>query len=820
MRFCRLFVVGASVLSVAAASAQVKQGPMTLDQQKDFVENYCASCHNPDIKRGGMTLTNLDLAHPEHNIELAEKVIRMAGVRMMPPPGTARPDPEMEKRFVASVAAGVDAYAANHPDLGNPPLHRMNRVEYANSVRELLAVNVDAEKLLPSDDMSHGFDNMADVLGLSPALMEAYIRAAGKISRQALGEPKADPSMSIYEIPRVVSQMKHVEGAPFGTRGGISVVHNFPADGDYTFKLSFYFSLDGPLFGATQGRAQQIEISVNGARVALFPISPSITKFDEMRTPPIHVKAGPQRISAAFLQIADGPIEDAVQPVGFSLLDLNEAELPGLTTLPHLHELTIAGPLKVSGVSDTPSRKKIFSACYPASDAEQEPCARKIITRLATQAYRHPATPEEVAHLMKLYALGHEDNGFEGGIGVALQAILASPSFVYRFEHVPGAPAHLQQAGNTQSLNYPISDLELASRLSYFLWSSAPDDHLLKLAAQNRLHLAPVLRAEVHRMLQDPRSISLSNNFASEWLHLQNLKALQPDGYLYPQYDRTLGDAMRQETILFFDSIVREDHSVLTLLDGRYTFVNEKLAALYGIPNVLGNRFRRVELTDENRYGLLGKASIQALTSASNRTSPVIRGKYIMEIFFGTPPPPPPPNVPALKEHGDGGSVQTVRQRLEEHRKNPTCAGCHKFMDPIGFAMENFDPIGAWRGYDSGAPIDAKGNLFDGTPLDGPASLRRALMQHSDNFIGSFTEALFAYGMGRVLRPVDMPVVRSIEREAAGHGNTFSAFVMGIVNSDPFRKRTASATDMSKRLLATIDTLKKDGTLATGKQTH
>jgi len=814
MRVPKAVLMAAAIANAVMLHSQATKSHMTPDQQQAVVDRYCSSCHNDDLHRGNMTLTALDFDHPEKNAELAEKVIRKVGVGMMPPPGAKRPDPATLKLFAGSLANHIDTASLAHKDLGNPILHRLNRAEYANSVRELLDVDVDAERLLPSDDMSHGFDNMADVLTLSPALMEAYIHAAGKISRLAIGDQKAQAVSATYELPRVVSQVRHVDGAPFGTRGGISVIHSFPVDGLYSFKISFYYSLDGPLFGALQGKTQQIEISVNGVRAALIPIDPKISKFDELRTPPIAVKAGPQRVSAAFIQTFDGPVEDAVQPVGFSLLDLNEATLPGLTTLPHVHELIITGPTQANGLSETPSRKKIFS-CYPNGSVQETPCARKIITGLATQAYRRPISNDEIAKLMKLYELGHGDGGFEGGIGVAVQAILASPSFIYRFER-SHTELVKQEVKQNAPAAYPISDLELASRLSYFLWSAAPDETLLKLAMQNRLHRPAVLKAQVHRMLQDPLSASLAKNFASEWLHLQNLKSLQPDGYLYPEYDKTLGDSMRKETELFFSSVVHDDRSVLTLLDGNYTFVNEQLAHLYGIPNVYGNRFRRVQITDENRFGLLGQASILALTSASNRTSPVIRGKYVMEVFLGTPPPPPPPNVPALKEHTDAGGVQTVRARLEEHRKNPSCAGCHKFMDPIGFALENFDPIGAWRGYDSGAPIDNAGKLFDGTPLDSPASLRKALMVHSDAFIGTFTESLFAYGMGRVLRPADMPTVRAIEREAGAHSNTFSSFVLGIVNSDPFRMRTAEPV-LPKRLEATMEVPQSNTTPSASK---
>lgn len=815
MRLRSQLLIGFSAMTATVALAQspaprsphVPATPMTVEGQKAFLERYCNECHNPDDIRGSMTLTDLDMDRPHTNAELAEKVIRKASVKMMPPPGRDRPDDATLKNFVAGLAGMIDSHASANPDLGNPPLHRMNRAEYANSVRDLLGVNIDAEKLLPRDEFSHGFDNMADVLGFSPTLMEAYIRAAGKISRQALGEPGAAPLMATFQIPRVVSQMKHIEGTPLGTRGGLSVVHDFPADGEYSFRTSFYFALGGAIFGATQGKTQTLEISVNGRRVALVPIDPNMAETDEIKTPAVHIKAGPQRISAAFLVTGDGPLEDAVQPYGFSLLDLNQAALAGLTTLPHIHQFSIMGPTQVSGVSETPSRRRIFT-CYPKAESARASCAKDIITRIAAQAFRRPITAEETRGLMNFYTSGSADGGFEGGIDVALQAILASPSFVYRFERVPekflhATTGHAHEAGDaTRTVSHEISDLELASRLSYFLWSSAPDATLLKLAGKKQLHDPKVLRTQVHRMLEDPRSIALSENFASQWLHLQNLKSLQPDGYLFPLYEKSLGDAMRKETVLFFDSVVREDRPVTTLIDGQYTFVNEKLATLYGIPNVLGNRFRRVELTDEHRFGLLGKASILALTSASNRTSPVIRGKYVMEIFLGTAPPPPPPDVPQLKEHGDPTGPQTVRARLEEHRRNPSCAGCHKFMDPIGFALENYDPIGAWRNFDTMEPIDATGQLFDGMPLDSPAALRRALMTHSEDFIGSISEALFAYGVGRVLRPADMPAVRGVQRYAATQGNTFSALVVGIVESAPFRMRAAEVPAAPEKIVA------------------
>lgn len=789
----RVSAIAACVASLAATAAPHEKVPaMPVAAQKNFIEKYCADCHNPMDIRGNLMLDDLDVDNPGTTADLAEKVIRRVATGMMPPPDNPRPDDAAMRAFVKGLSQNVDAYGARNPDLGNPPLHRMNRTEYANSVRDLLGIEVDVERLLPSDDFSQGFDNMADVLGVSPTLKEAYVRAAGRISRQALGELDATPVHKSYQVPRVVNQVKRVDGAPLGTRGGISVMHDFPADGEYTFRVTFYHSIEGPLFGAVLGKTQKIEISINGEPIQVFDIDPHHTAFDVLETRPVPVKAGPQRVTAAFLVNADGPVEDAVQPFRFTLLDLNQATLSGLTTLPHVHELIIGGPVTVTGISDTPARRRVFS-CKPANETEELPCARQILGRLATQAWRRPVKPEELDQLMQFHALGAGESGFEGGIGVALQAILSSPHFIYRFEHVPEKVAQTVASNPARAPRaHQISDLELASRLSYFLWSSAPDQTLLDLAAKGQLHRKSVLRAQVRRMLQDPRSISLAETFASQWLRLQGLKAIQPDGYLYPNYDKGLGEAMRQETVLLFDSIVREDQPVVRLLDANYTFVNEPLAALYGIPNVLGNRFRRVELTDENRFGLLGHASILALTSASNRTSPVMRGKYVMQTFLGVAPPPPPPDVPLLEEakkaHGED-QIETLRTRLEEHRNNPTCAGCHKYIDPIGFALENFDPIGAWRKFESAQPIDAMGQLYDGTPLDGPAALRKALVKHSDDFLNGFAESLFAYGMGRVLRPADMPVVRVIRRKAAENGDTVSAYVLAIVESEPFRMR-------------------------------
>jgi hypothetical protein len=763
----------------------------TSASQQAFISKTCSACHNDKLKSGNFSWANVDLAHPDRSAQSLEKAINMLHAGMMPPPGIPRPDSATMKAFVASLETGIDRAAAIHPNAGAPALHRLNRTEYHNSIRDLLGIDVDVASLLPADDMSHGFDNMADALNVSPALMEGYIRAASKISREAVGDPDVAASTKTYHIPRVVNQLRHVEGAPFGTRGGLAVMHDFPADGDYVFRLSLYYDICGPLWGKSQGKGQQIEVSVNGERVALLSIDPNSTFTDDLVTEPVKITAGPKRVSAAFIQKSEGPAEDTVMPFEQSLIDFNNADLPGITALPHLRELRVVGPKNVTGVSDTPSRQKIF-ACRPAAGADEIPCAKKIISSLARQAYRRPSTDMDLEDLLSVFQQGRraptkKEPPFDAGIRTVVQTLVSDPEFVFRFEHTP--------PGIQPGTNYRISDLELAARLSYFLWSSAPDDQLIALAGQGKLKDPAVLEQQVRRMLADGRSEALSTVFAAQWLQLQNLRDVQPDAFLYPNFDRNLADSMRRETELLFDSIVHEDRSIVDLLTANYTFVDELLSKHYGIPNVLGPRFRRVTVTDENRLGVLGHASILTLTSVSNRTSPVQRGKWVMIALLGTPPPPPPPGVPPLKETGENEKVQSVREKMEEHRKNEPCRSCHQLMDPIGLALENFDGIGSWRAKDGGLPVDASGRMFDGTKLDGPVSLRKAILSHSDAFIGTFTQNLLAYALGRVVDYRDMPMVRSIEQEAARNNNRFSSFVLGIVKSMPFQMRRAEGAE-------------------------
>lgn len=786
-----LIPCGVTALLMAVVQAQAPATPRTtlesgapsVDEQRALVTQYCAGCHSDQRKSGDFSWAAIDLAHPERHSEQLEKVILKLRAGLMPPAGVTRPDTPTLQAFASALETQLDEAAAARPNPGRPALHRLNRHEYANAVRDLLDLDADVSALLPPDEMSRGYANMSDVLKTSPALIEGYVRAAGRLSRMAMGDPETSRAVTTYTLPRVFSQLRHVEGTPYGTRGGTSVMHNFPADAEYVFRMSFYYSGLAVLYGQHELQGtQQIEVSINGERVALMDVNPRLKLTQDMRTPPITVKAGPQRVAAAFIQKADGPVEDVVMPPEQSLIDVSNANVPGITALPHLRDLAIDGPYSATGVADTPSRQVILS-CRPQTAKDELPCAKSIIGRLARQAYRRPVDESDLQPLVRLYGLGRENGTFESGIRTALQTILASPEFIFRFERTP--------AGVAPGAVYRLGDLELASRLSFFLWSSVPDDELVKVAVAGKLREPRVLEQQVKRMLADTRADALSYNFASYWLHLQNLKDMRPDSYQYPDFDMNLMQSMQRETQLFFGSIVRDDRPILDLLTADYTFVDDRLARHYGIPNVLGNRFRRVQVTDENRYGLLGHASILTLTSYANRTSPVLRGKWVMDVLLGTPPPKPPPNIPPLKENTVGVKHQPVRERLEEHRKNPACAACHRMMDPIGFALENYDVVGLWRTKDSGAPIDASGQLTDGTSVNGPASLRQALVNRADLFERKLTEDLLMYGMGRVVQSYDMPAVRSIQREAATSGNRFSSFVLGIVKSAPFQMRQA-----------------------------
>ncbi|HEY7791806.1 MAG TPA: DUF1592 domain-containing protein [Vicinamibacterales bacterium] len=764
---------------------------MTVATQNAMVHQICTQCHTDQRKPGGLSFEHFDMAAAPQHAKIAEDMLAKLRAGMMPKASAPRrPDAASIHAFVVSLERRLDSQAALHANPGRRLSERLNRVEYARSIKTMLGLDVNVGQWLPPDTMSHNFDNFADVQGVSPTLVQGYLDAADAISRLAVGDPTAQPTSVAYDIDPFVSQMSHDEDAPIGTRGGITVDHIFPADGSYRFKLALYDTPVGDLYGLTT-LGEQIEVSINDARVALLDIDPRMSELDAkglaLETPPIHVQAGPQRVSAAFIQRSDGPIDDLVSPHAFTLADPNIGSAQGVTSLPHLRTMTIAGPFQVTGVSDTISREKVF-ICRPTSAADETACATRIVSRLATEAYRRPVTPADLEPLMAFYRRGRQPGNFESGIRVALQAILASPDFLFRLESQPAAA----RAGQ----DYRIDDVDLASRLSYFLWSLPPDAELTKAATAGRLHLPAVLDAQVRRMLKDPRSMALSTRFAALWLRLQDVDKMRPDPLLYPQYDKRLAESMKEETEIFFDSIVKGDRSVLDLLTADYTYVNQDLAAFYGIPNVAGPEFRRVSLQGTERRGILGQGSILVETSVADRTSPVARGKWVLEVLLGQPPPPPPPNVDTNLDDSaapvQGGRTLSTRERMEQHRANPFCASCHSVIDPIGLALENFDPTGHWRIKDNNVAVDTAGTLYDGSTLKGLPGLDQALMRHQDTVLRVFTENLMAYALGRQVQYYDMPTVRSVVSRAAAGGNHFSAFVLGIVNSDAFLKSRAS----------------------------
>ncbi len=785
----------AATLVVPAQDRSPNTSSVTaVESQRALVDQYCAGCHNDRMKSGGFSWTTIDLSHPEQNAKQTEVVIQKLRSGMMPPAGAKRPERAALDGFASALETRVDTVAAARPHSKAPELHRINRREYRNSVRDLLGVDIDVTSMLPPDARTGSFDNMSDALTVNPTLMQAYVRAADKIARQALGDPEAAPVMVKWDVPKVVNQMKHVEGAPFGTRGGVAVVHQFPADGEYNFKLEFYYYYLGELIGGNLPenlQGQEIEVSVDGERVAAFKLDPLMEEQSGvLSTPPIHIKAGPRRLAAAFLSKTEGPVEDQYRLVDQTIMDVSVGLHPGMTTLPHLQTFTVTGPLKITGISDTPSRRKVLT-CTPSKPSEEEPCAKSIVANLVGKAFRRPASPEDLEGLMEMYKIGRQEGPFEAGIRTAVQAIIAKPEFVFRFERVPD--------GVQPGQSYRITDLELASRLSYFLWSTAPDDQLIEVANQGKLKDPPVLEKQVRRMLADPRAETLSTNFAAQWLRLTGLAEVHPEPTIFPNFTRNLATSMRRETELLFDSIVREDRNVLDLLSADYTFVDETLAKHYGIPNVAGAQFRRVRLTDPNRFGLLGKGAILTQTSLANRTSPVARGKYVLEVLMSAPPPLPPPVVPPLKETVNNERVLSVRERMEDHRKVQPCLGCHRIMDPIGLSLENFDAVGKWRVNDGPAKVDPASEMYDGQKLDGPASLRQALLNRSDAFITGLAENLLAYGVGRVLDYQDMPAARSVRQNAMKNDNRFSAFVMGVVKSVPFQMRTLNSATEDRR---------------------
>jgi cytochrome c551/c552 len=771
----RLLILAGVLLGTGFAHAQAPRA--VLDQ-------YCVTCHNERTKTAGLMLDKMDPAHVSANTEAWEKVVRKLRAGMMPPQGLPRPDAATYEALASTLETELDRAAAAKPKLGTPEVHRLNRTEYANAIRDLLGLNIDPAAYLPADDSSYGFDNVVSGLQVSPALVEGYVSAASKLSRIALGHETAT-ARKIYHVREDYSQEDHIDGLSFGTRGGMLIHHYFPADGEYTISWVPVRTTVGSLYGG-DSEDEQVELTIDGQRIKLFQIGkdvPIATNRDRNEAR-VTVKAGEHTVGLAFIATTYIPKVDLNRHYRRSILDDNLID--GFTFTPQISSVTVEGPTNAVRPKDSTSRAKIL-ICAP-STRDELACAEKILATLARKAYRRPLSASDTKTLLGFYQMGRNGHDFEDGIQSGLQFILAHPEFVFRTER---APANIK-AGEA----YSITDLELASRLSFFLWSSGPDDELINLAAQGKLKDSAILEKQVRRMVADRRSQELVKNFAGQWLQLRTMQSSTPEGVIYPDFDDNLRQAMRTETEMFFESILREDRSVLDLLTANYTFVNERLAAHYGIPNIYGTQFRRVTLEGNLavRRGILGKGAIQLVTSISDRTSPVERGKWVLMNILGTIPPEPPPNVPPLKPNGEKLiAEQTMRQRMEEHRANPACASCHKMMDPIGFSLENFDGIGKWRTTEAGQQLDASGQLVDGTKIDGVVSLREALLRYSPQFVRTVTEKLLTYGLGRGVEYDDMPTVRSIVREAAKKDYRFSALVLEIIKSAPFQMNRKGA---------------------------
>jgi mono/diheme cytochrome c family protein len=756
----------------AASTTTADTGTVT-----GFVNKYCVTCHNERLKTAGFALNPADLADVANKAETWEKVVRKLRGQSMPPAGAPRPDQQSYESVAGFLEKQLDTAALAHPEPGKLPLlHRLSRTEYQNAIRDLLGVDklpkeMDYSLLLPPDNASSGFDNLADLLFVSPTSMERYLAAARKISRIAIGDPNIPEMVNIYPLPGDLPQDSHVEGLPFGTRGGIKIDTEIPLDGTYMFRIEFASAAREP---------HQIEINVDGQRVWLTTVGNNAAapggfpRREPMLEPKVPLTAGPHVIGVTFVQHNEARDEETVRP-----------RLRGRGTQPSMAQVTLAGPYDVKGPGDTPSRRLILT-CKPATAAAELPCAKKILSTLAKRAYRRPVNDTDLEDLLPFYESGRKEGSFEAGIQRSVERLLVSPQFMFRIERIPANVT----AGNP----FRITDLELASRLSFFLWSSIPDDELINVAAAGKLKDPAIMAQQVRRMLADPKAETLVTNFAEQWLYLRDVEAKKPDELLFPDFDQTLRDSLRTETRLFLDSVLRSDKNVLELLTANYTFLNERLAWHYGIPNIKGSYFRRVEFPEGSvRAGLLTQGSILTLTAYANRTSPVLRGKWIMENILSSPPPPPPPNVPALKTENTSGKPLTMREAMIAHRAAPACASCHSRMDPIGFAMENFDAIGRWRDADNGTPIDASGVLLDGSQFKGLAGLRQALLKHPDQFVGTISEKLLMYALSRNLQYYDMPVVRKIVHEAGAKNNTFAALVTAVAQSDPFQMRVAPA---------------------------
>jgi len=769
--------------TVAAAQAPAAQSSAPL-APRALLDTYCVTCHNQRTKTAGLMFDTMDLAKlPEHG-DVWEKTVRKLRGGMMPPPGVRRPDQASVDSMVSWLERSLDEAAAAHPNPGRVALHRLNRAEYAAAIEDLLGIKIDPAALLPKDDEAEGFDNVASVLTVSPSFLDQYISAARVVSARAVGNPAARPGSQTYRPTRGSDQSLRVDGLPLGTRGGLLVEHLFPADGDYKFNIP-----NMAIAGYVRGMEYKhtLIVTIDGVKVFQNTIGgeDDIKAIDQQQAPavaainsrfldiPVKVTAGPHKVGVTFVARTFAEPDEVLHSFRPSA---------GEDRIPRIGSLEIQGPFNPTGVSQTPSRARVF-VCQPKSASDELPCAKTILSALARKAYRRPITNADLDAPIQFYSAARALGDFDTAIRDALPTILASPKFLYRAERSP--------AGLAPGSIHAIGDVELASRLSFFLIGRAPDDELLTAAERGTLTTPTVLEAQVRRLLADPRSESLVTSFAFQWLKMRALEEIDPDPIIFPNFDDSLRAAFRREMELFVDSILREDRPVLELLTANHTFVNERLALHYGIPDVRGDRFRRVTLTDANRWGLLGKGAVLLTTSYANRTAPVLRGAWILENLLGTPPSPPPPDVEAFQENKDGEKQRSVREIMEQHRAKPSCNACHGVMDPLGFSLENFDAIGEWRAEDryAGTAIDASGKLVDGTAVNSPADLRVALTRRPEQFVQTLTERLMTYALGRTVDYYDMPAVRKIVREAARDQYRFSSIVMGIVRSDAFRMR-------------------------------
>jgi len=780
-------VFAATLCSSLSFDLHAQQSPASVasasSSPRGLFDTYCVTCHNQRTKVAGLMLDTVDVNDVSKHADVLEKAVRKLRGGMMPPPGARRPDQASVDAVVASLERALDQAAAAHPNPGRVALHRLNRAEYANAIEDLLALRVDPAALLPKDDEADGFDNVASVLSVSPSFLDQYISAARVVTARALGNAHARAGSMTYRPARGTDQAVHVDGLPLGTRGGLLVEHLFPADGNYKLNINGLASA-GYVRGVEYKHG--LVVTVDGVKVFENTIGgeEDMKAIDQQQAPavaavngrfqniPLTVTAGSHKVGVTFIARTFAESDDVL----YSFRPAGEDRIP------RVGSIEIQGPFTPTGLADTTSRQRVF-VCRPTTAADEQPCATKILSAFARHAFRRPVTDQDLAAPLSFYSSGRASGDFESGIQAALPTILASPKFLYRAERSP--------AGLAPGSVHRISDLDLASRLSFFLQSRMPDEELLRLGEQKRLADPAVLNTQVTRLLADPKSRTLVTSFAFQWLKMRGVDDIEPDAVIFPNFDDGLRDAFRREMELFVQAIMREDRSVLDLLNADFTFVNERLALHYGIPNVRGDRFRRVTLTDPNRFGLLGKGGMLLSTSYANRTAPVLRGAWILENILGTPPAPPPPDVEAFQENKDGEKAKTIRAIMEQHRSKPSCNACHGVMDPLGFAFENFDAVGAWRSTDvfAGTPIDPSGKLVDGTSVSGPVDVRRAILRRPEQFVQTMTEKLMTYALGRTVEYYDMPAVRKIVHAAAATNYRFSSIVKGIVASEPFQMR-------------------------------